>query len=319
MVLGANTWHERMSENVPIDSRSLPGYRMLDSSYQTAAGTSSPSSYSYFVRMINAKKKSEYHVRIWHNVGEIFCSPTALKTKLMESFPDDLPTTNFQVGYFEPPGNTKRWLIDERDLNSMYACIQSNGSSKVNLWCESIRQDQSTHVCEEHGLPQAKKKKTSSSTKREQIEEETDEIFQKLKKNHPQMQGPKLRLWAKLIQSGRYEDYDTPPQIPLITGAPTPAKPKKESIADALAGAATAVVKALQNPSTTTKAPDSPVAVRHDICEVKKVSPMKLASIRRSCLEDLKKLKELLEDGVLSDEEFAQEKRQILETLKSLK
>ena len=109
----------------------------------------------------------------------------------------------------------------------MYACIQSNGCSKVNLWCESIRKDQSTHVCEEHGLPQAKEK-ISSSTKREQIEEVTDEIFQKLKKNHPQMQGPKLRVWAKLIQSWRYEDYDTPPQIPLITGAPTPAKKKRK-------------------------------------------------------------------------------------------
>ena len=111
MVLGANTLHERMSENVPIDSRSLPGYRILHSSYQTASGKSSPSSHSYFVRMINAKKEYEYHVRIWHNVGEIFCSHTALRTKLMESFPDDLPTTNFQVGYFEPPVNIKLWLI----------------------------------------------------------------------------------------------------------------------------------------------------------------------------------------------------------------
>ena len=146
------------------------------------------------------------------------------------------------------------------------------------------------------------------------------EFFQQLKKKHPQMQGPKLRLWAKLIQGGRYEDYNTPPQIPLITGAPAPAKPKKESIADALAGSATAVVKALQNPSTATTAPSSPVALQRDVDDVtKKISPMKLASIRRCCLKDLKKLKELLEDGVLSEREFTEEKQQILGTLKGLK
>ena len=45
---------------------------------------------------------------------------------------------------------------------------------------------------------------------------------------------------------------------------------------------------------------------------------MKTATIRRSCLEDLKRLKDL-EDGVLTEDEFMEEKRQILDTLKGLK
>ena len=50
-----------------------------------------------------------------------------------------------------------------------------------------------------------------------------------------------------------------------------------------------------------------------------KIFPMKSATIRRSCLDDLKKLKDLHEDGVLTEEEFREEKQQILATLRSLK
>ena len=45
-------------------------------------------------------------------------------------------------------------------------------------------------------------------------------------------------------------------------------------------------------------------------------SPLKLASLRRSCLEDLKKTKELYEDNVLCKAEFEEEKTRILEMLR---
>ena len=120
------------------------------------------------------------------------------------------------------------------------------------------------------------------------------------------MTAPKLRLWARLIQSGHHDDYDTPPNIPLITGSSS--KPKKESVADALTGAATAVVKMIQSTGSSSCA-SIPA----------QMSPLKAAQLRRGCLEDLKKVKELLEDGVLTQQEFDEEKRRILETLKSLK
>ncbi len=82
------------------------------------------------------------------------------------------------------------------------------------------------------------------------------------------MESPKLRLWAKLIKSGRHE------QIPLISGSSV-TKPKKESLADAFAGAASAIVKVLHEKPEPPKLP------------AKKdpgMSPMKKASLRRGCL-----------------------------------
>ena len=76
---------------------------------------------------------------------------------------------------------------------------------------------------------------------------------------------------------------------------------QKRSLRHVIAGV---LVKALQPHSTSpgTKKSDSAVA---------KVSPVKTATIRQSCLEDLKRLKDLLEDGVLTEDEFMEEERQI--------
>ena len=258
--------------------------------------------FSYFVRIINPKKKSDYVVQAWHDVRGQFDTPDSLKEKLVEHFPNDLPTSlQFKVGYFEGRGSTKRWIFEAHDLQTMYSSADK-GSKTINLWCEG-----KTEQDENDPLPPAKKSRSSvKSTRREQLEEEVDDIFKQLKEKHQDMTAPKLRLWACLIQSGHHDDYDTPPNIPLITGSSS--KPKKESIADALTGAATAVVKMIQSTGSSSCA-SVPA----------QMSPLKAAQLRRGCLEDLKKVKELLEDGVLTQQEFDEEKRRILGTLKSLK
>ena len=139
--------------------------------------------YSYFVRIINPKKKSDYIARMWHNVTQAFQSPTALKIKLMDSFPSDIPNSmNFQVGYFEPPNNTKRWIVEERDLETMYGFYESG--AKINLWCEARGNQE---LCNENEPPAKKKKATTRITQREQKEDETDTIFKQLKEKHPDM------------------------------------------------------------------------------------------------------------------------------------
>ncbi len=246
--------------------------------------TSSPT-YSYYVRMINPKKKTDFLVRMWHDERAQFKSPAELKLKLIDSFANEVSTTgNFHVGYFEPPGNSnKRWIVEKRDLSTIYSVFEPG--SKVNLWCErKVSEDDENENLE----PRKKKKKVAD---KEHVQEDLDEIFHDLKEKHPKMEGPKLRLWAKLIQTGRHESYENPPPIPLITGGTNVSKPKKESLSEAVAGAASAIAKVLQ-PNSAGPAHNQTVS------DDTKISPMKVASLRRSCLEDLKKLKDLLEDVV---------------------
>ena len=192
--------------------------------------------YAYYVRLVtDPKRKSKYIVRLWHGIKQVFTSCDELKQKLQDSFSDDLPqlTSDFSVGYFEPPNGAKRWIIDDRDLEGLYKDRESG--LKINLWCEP------KVPARDEEEPVHKKKGTS----REVLEDEMDTIFKQLKEKNPKMENPKLRLWAKIIQTGRWDHYDNPPPIPLITATPK-SQSRKDSITDALTGVATAVVNALK-------------------------------------------------------------------------
>ena len=129
-------------------------------------------SYTYYVKIINTKKKSDFIVRMWHNTKCMFRSPEDLKLELMKSFSSEVPSTSsFQVGYLEPPSNTKRWLVEERDLEVMYKVFQPG--AKINLWCDAKCDDNSNQENE----PPLRKK-----SHRDCQEEEIEEVFSKLRK-----------------------------------------------------------------------------------------------------------------------------------------
>ena len=303
--------------------------------------------YSYLVKFIQAQKKSDFTVRMWHDADEKFTSLTNLRMNLMDYFHDELPTPSFKLGYYETPHNTKRWLVEQRDLQAMYKSFSVG--ARITLWCETaVGSTGSDPDCD---APPQKKR---TPTPRERAEEELDEVFKQLKEKHPGMESsiisfnvcldllalyfvcitcymhfstclcsgmesPKLRLWAKLIHTGRHEDYVTPPNIPLITGKTThTTKPKSDGMADAVAEAATAIVKAINHPGVPQpQTPPKSCSSANDL-HVKKISPLKVVTLRRSCLDDLKRAKELYEEDILTDAEFHDEKQRILDMLKGL-
>ena len=113
---------------------------------------------------------------------------------------------NFQISYLEPPNQAKRWLCEQRDLQKMYMDFPSG--SKITLWCEVA-------VPKENDGEEPPSKK-QAHTPREKLEDDLQVTLDKLKQQHPDMEIAKLRLWAKLTQSGHHDDYTTPPNIPLI-------------------------------------------------------------------------------------------------------
>ena len=245
---------------------------------------------------------------MWHGVSGTFQSPSTLRARLQESFPHDVPsTTDFQLGYLE--GNTKRWIVEKKDLDVTYSIFQP--CSKITLWCDAKIQ------VDDEPAPKKRKRDGTSTCKPSSDSSEVDSvdlIFKKLKNNHPDMLGPKLRLWAKMIDKGRHDDYNNPPQIPLITGSPVTAKKKSSTVADALASAATVIASAFQSPSRSTPQKTSSRTTESGA----KFSPMSGAKLRRSCLDDLKLMKELYQDAVVSEAEFSEQKVKILCTLKEL-
>ena len=112
---------------------------------------------------------------------------------------------------------------------------------------------------------------------------------------------------------GRHESYDEPPQIPLLTGKQKGCVLRKENISDALVGAATALAQAIMPPvSSPSKSTSSVPGPAHQL------SPNNKANLRRRYLKDLRSLSQLLNDGVLTPEEFQEQKDTLLSGLRSL-
>ena len=137
----------------------------------------------YSIKIIDVRKRSKWIVCAWHDASnEKFDCPTTLKARLVESFPQDLSDDlNFQVGYYMGKNGAKRWIIESRDLESMYSAFKKG--SEIHLWCESKREPDDLE-------PPQKRAKTT--TCRELFEEEVDEIFVKLKEKNSSIEAPKL-------------------------------------------------------------------------------------------------------------------------------
>ena len=142
--------------------------------------------YTYHVKIINPKKKSDFVVRMWHGTSQLFRTVTSLRSKLQESLPQDIPSIDdIQMGYME--GNVKRWIFEDQDLQVMYKTFPM--SSKITLWCDALQ------LLPGSEPPQKRRKTDGATSTGTSLElDNVDVIFKDLKSKHPDMTNPKLRL-----------------------------------------------------------------------------------------------------------------------------
>lgn len=254
-------------------------------------------------------------MRELHDVTEKFKSIVDLENCIVSEL--ELDTPALSMGYFEGKSHTKKWLISDHDLEIMYAkCARGD----ISLWCED---DQENEPPASGKKRKGKAKSDRPVTKRQKREEELDQLVEKLKEKHGELLTVlQYRLWARTILSGVHDDMDSPPPLPMITGY-APKSQKKDSYTDAIAGAAagvaTAVVKVLNSgpgnvvPTTPSRITDirtqsPPIAM----------SPNLSVDIRMKNLEQLRYLQQLMNDGILSNEEFLEQKGMIMDTLRRI-
>ena len=273
------------------------------------------------MKIINKSKKSDFITRDMRSFSGRFESVRGLKLKLMEEFDTLVPSSlEFDVGYFSGKQSKKQWLIKETDLLEMYDNMKK--SKCVLLWC-----DRRLQVAEQ---PTEQKRKRSAhqdapKTKRFELETDVEDIVTQLK----DIQGdkftiPQLRMWARYVQVGHYKDLVEPPPLPALKGVP-PKRERKESLSDAIAGAAITFVNAMRSPESNVKAnnsvvinaqtPPKNVAANSLIVGI---SPGRATELRMKKLKELRELQTLLEQNILNEAEFAEQKAIVLESLRKL-
>ncbi len=113
---------------------------------------------------------------------------------------------------------------------------------KMTLWCEG-------RVEVEHSKKRDHSDDSSGEprNKRSKKEKDIEDALKSLQEKHSE-----LRLWARMYVNGIHADLETPPDVPAITGHVVKRKESNRSLAEALAGAATAVTKMLVPPKKFT-------------------------------------------------------------------
>ena len=255
--------------------------------------------YCYKVKIINPSKKSEVIVRQLNNCTSKFKSVSDIRIKLIDQFGEQVPSTlDFTVGYYDGSQQAKVWLCTTDDLNAMYSKHPNGGS--LSLWCDGKAD------------PKRKREVDSSTTYRHQKEEEAEAIYKELREKHSSMyDSPRLRLWARMISSGLHEDYYEPPDIPAFSGNGCK-RPRRDSLSDSLSGAAVAFASALNKGNNTDRDKHSTPSTT----EV--VSSSQAIELRMKNYEQLRYLQSLLDDGILNEEEYVEQKKNILLSLRKL-
>ncbi len=99
-----------------------------------------------------------------------------------------------------------------------------------------------------------------------------------------------------MLSTGLHNDFDDPPEIPAFQGS-TPKRARRESLSDAISGAAVAFTDSLKSRNEN-QSPASTSVLASGI------SPGRSVELRMKNYEQLRYLQQLYDDGILSTEEY---------------
>ena len=148
--------------------------------------------------------------------------------------------------------------------------------------------------------------------RRQEQEDEVDQYYRTLVNKHKEMFiTPQYRLWARMHVAGIHDSMDDPPDVPAFSSNP-PKRQRKNSLTESLTGAAVAFANTLSH-----NAGDSPLQSGQSSHGVG-ISPRKAVELRMKNYEQLRYIQQLFDDNILSEEEYKEQKLNILGSLRKL-
>ena len=263
------------------------------------------------------KLKKDFRIISWHGVSEKFDSLIQLKLKLLGNLGEHLPPVSeidlFEVGYLEGRRQTKRWIVSDADIIEMYTNAP-NEEHEILLWCDGKDVSRKRKPANDAINEEPAAKRSSNSH-----EEAIEEIAQELEGIHGEKYVYRqYKLWARMIENKQHKDKNTPPNMPMIMGKPV--KKDEKDLNECISDCVVAITNALGGKSATPTHTYQSVPSEGTIPKLADgISPGKKVNLRSQYLSQLKTLQALRDDGVLTNEEFCEEKISVLNTLKTMK
>ena len=205
----------------------------------------------------------------------------------------------FNIGYYEGQQHCKIWLACKDDFALMY---KKYPKGEITLWCDGRGEEEDEDV----GTKKRKKADGDKVTRRQEREDEIDDVVKQLKEKHKDLYTlPNYRLWARSVCGNLHDDLDTPPDLPSFQGHTAAKKAPRESLQDALTGAAVTFAKVFKDDRVVEPAEKS-------------AAEMSKIELRMKNFEQLRYVQQLFNDGILTDAEYNEQKETILLSLRKL-
>ena len=215
-----------------------------------------------------------------------------LKELIKEKLGDDVKDCDyFDVGYIQRPGDRVIMIRTEEDLADVWREMRTP-NSKIQLWCDGLRssgttkntrkwrrKEQSDSESETDSQPKkhTKKKKSAQQEREERVEESLDALKKEYGADYTQMQ---YLIWAECIANG----------MGTLDNAP--------------------------NTSMFKRAGGSSKKVDTKPSNAASLSPAKIIENRSKCYWQLSELRNLKDEGLISDEDYDHERGAIMGMLK---
>lgn len=233
---------------------------------------------------------------------------SALVTLIRAQLHEDITEEGFEIGYLK--SNTVVTLRSKEDLCEVWESIKSGNS--VMLWCDGMKTPKTTTASgsskkrplDIDSDDDNENKKSKRKKKHEGKEEKVESILTDLKSKHGTTFTPmQYRIWAEMVAGGVHCSCDDHPNTSMFLRAGGVGTKKK--------GHTTTTVISDAITQLTTALSPKPVPTSSGR------SPAKLIENRSKCYKQLTELKNLVQIGVLSEEECDAERNAIIDILKT--
>ena len=262
---------------------------------------------------VMCKSGKGYKMFTLRNIDQRIKNCDQLKGLVRAQLKNELIGGDFDIGYIS--GSNMVSIRTQADFADVWVNIISG--KNVILWCDGLKDTtkkkqkrcrDGNESDEEASVPPPKKKKAGQEEKEERVQS----TIEKLRETHGSRFTPmQVRIWSEMITGGLHSSFEEPPTSSMFIragkGGNSKKKDDKNALSEAFTQAAEAILSAF-SPRTLNGAGN-----------VSSGSPAKIIEARSKCYKQLHDLSNLKESGVLTNEQYSEEKDAVLGILRKLK
>ena len=267
----------------------------------------------FYLKVLCPENKKEFKTVTLRGLSpENIDTPTKLKEAISVQC-SGLDPENMEVGYYSH--STKLWINSRLDVNDVWTSI--GRGEKLTLWCldTTPRQPQKhkrDNSSENDSQGQASKRQCSSqgSSTVEERKVKAKEYEQKLVELHKdKWTSFQYKLWAEMLVCGTHTSVDEPPSASMFnreSKRPSSGLVANSTLNDTVVSGMMTVVSNFCQALVPKSAGST--------CS----SPVKRAELRGTYMKQLTELKQLQDGGILDQEEYEEQRSDIIKLMRQL-